>query len=194
MQRGAGSPCENYYTICWHETQHIELKTFYERKILWCDAKDKRAHRLVRPLLMLLLYRPCDKAPYLICRGLLHSGGGMSVGVQGEARRVVAQDAGDRLGVHAVLDGQGGIGVAEIMEADILCDARFLAQGLVKPSHAVGTVHLPGDRGGEHDRVEGVLTVLLDQQLHRFLGEKHLADAVGRLGWADPHLAFEPAR
>lgn len=65
----------------------------------------------MRPLLMLLLYRPCDKAPYLICRGLLHSGGGMSVGVQGEARRVVAQDAGDRLGVHAVLDGQGGIGV-----------------------------------------------------------------------------------
>lgn len=118
----------------------------------------------------------------------------MSIGVQGKPRRVVAQDAGDRLGVHAVLDGQGGIGVAEIMEADILCDARFLAQGLVKPSHAVGAVHLPGDRGGEHDRVEGVLAVLLDQQLYCFLGKKHLADAVGRFGRTDPHLSLEPSR
>lgn len=118
----------------------------------------------------------------------------MGIGVQGEPCRVVAQDAGDRLGVHAVLDGQRCVGVAQVVEADILGDARFLAEGLVEPPYAVGTVHLPGDRGGKHDRVEGVLPMLLDQQLHRLLGEKHLADAVGRLGWADPHLALKPSR
>lgn len=106
----------------------------------------------------------------------------------------MAQDAGDGLGVYAVLDGQGGVGVAEIMEADVLGDACFLTEGFVEPPHAVRAVHLPGDRGGEHDRVKRVFSMLLDQQLHRLLGEKDLADAVGCLGRADPHLALEPSR
>lgn len=78
------------------------------------------------PRVRFALHHLRDKASHLICRGLLHGGVGVGVGVQGEAHRVVAQDAGHGFGVYAVLDGQGGVGVAEIMEADILGDAVFL--------------------------------------------------------------------
>lgn len=139
-------------------------------------------------------HRLGNKTPHLFRRGLLHGGGGVGVGVQSKARGVVAQDGGHRLGVHAVLDRQRCVSVPEVMEADALGDTRFFAQGLVEPPHTVGAVHLPGDRGGEHDRGEGVLAPLLDQQIHRLLGEEDRPDAVGRLGRADAHLAPEPPR
>ena len=44
-------------------------------------------------------------------RLILHLPGGVSVGAQGKSRVVVAQDAGHRLDVHAVLEGQRGKGV-----------------------------------------------------------------------------------
>ena len=40
----------------------------------------------------------------------------MDVGVQGETRREVPQHPGHRFHVHSVLEGQGGIGVAQIVE------------------------------------------------------------------------------
>ena len=43
----------------------------------------------------------------------------MGIGVQGEACGEVAQHAGYRLDVHAVLQGDGGEGVAEIVEPDL---------------------------------------------------------------------------
>ena len=43
----------------------------------------------------------------------------MSVSVQSKARGVVAQHPADRFDVHAILEGQGGEGVAEIVEADV---------------------------------------------------------------------------
>ena len=42
--------------------------------------------------------------------------GHMDVGVQGETRREVPQHPGHRFHVHSVLEGQGGIGVAQIVE------------------------------------------------------------------------------
>ena len=42
---------------------------------------------------------------------LLHFPGDVGVGVQREARAVVAQDAGDRFSVHSLLDRQRGEGV-----------------------------------------------------------------------------------
>ena len=42
----------------------------------------------------------------------------VGVGVQREARRVVAQHRGHRFHVHAVLQGHGREGVAEIVKAD----------------------------------------------------------------------------
>ena len=47
---------------------------------------------------------------------LLHLGRGVSIGVQREPRRVVAQRAGQRLYVHAAFQGQRGEGVAKIVE------------------------------------------------------------------------------
>ena len=46
-----------------------------------------------------------------ICRRPLCCGGNVGVGIQGEARGVVAQHTGYSLYVHAVLQGQGGEGV-----------------------------------------------------------------------------------
>ena len=42
---------------------------------------------------------------------ILHLPGGMGVGAEGEARVVVAQHTGDRLDVHAILQGEGGEGM-----------------------------------------------------------------------------------
>ena len=44
----------------------------------------------------------------------------MSVGAEGEPGIVVPQHGGHRLYIYAVLEGCGGEGVTEIMEADML--------------------------------------------------------------------------
>ena len=44
----------------------------------------------------------------------------MGVGVQSKPCAEVAQDAGQGLDVHAVLDGEGGEGVPQIVEPDLL--------------------------------------------------------------------------
>lgn len=88
------------------------------------------------------LHRPCNETPLFICRRLLHGGGGVSIGVQSKPRRVVAQDAGCRFGVHAVLDGKGSIGVTQVVEPHILGDARVLTRGLVEPPHAVAAGYI----------------------------------------------------
>ncbi len=74
------------------------------------------------------------------CRFFLGCRCYMGVGVQGEAGGEVAEDGGDRLDVHAVLQGNGGEGVAEIVEADFrdACSCQHSFQ------HVVHTVR--GDR------------------------------------------------
>ena len=51
---------------------------------------------------------------FFLCRG-----GDMGIGVQGEASGEVTQHAGYSLDVHAVLQGDGGEGVTEVMESDL---------------------------------------------------------------------------
>lgn len=68
----------------------------------------------------------------------------------------------------------------------------FLHRVLWSRSTQSGPYIFPVTGGREHDRVERVLAVFLDQQVRRFFGQKDLPDAVGGLGWADPHLALEP--
>ncbi len=50
------------------------------------------------------------------CRFFLGCCCNMSIGIQGEAGGEVAEDGGDRLDVHAVLQGDGSEGVAEVVE------------------------------------------------------------------------------
>ncbi len=59
-------------------------------------------------------------------RFLLHFVGDMGIGIQGEARRVVAQDAGDRLCVHALLDCQGCEGVPQAVKGDVFRDSGLV--------------------------------------------------------------------
>ena len=51
------------------------------------------------------------KAAHGFRRLILHLPGGMGVGAEREARVVVAQHTGDRLDIHAILEGQCGEGV-----------------------------------------------------------------------------------
>ena len=55
-----------------------------------------------------------------VCGILLHLGRGVSVGVQREPRRVVAQRAGQRFHVYPAFQRQRGEGVSEIMEPNVL--------------------------------------------------------------------------
>lgn len=62
---------------------------------------------------------PQDVAHGLGCLILLLPGG-VGVGAQGEPGIVVPRHGGHGFDVHAVLEGCGGEGVTEIMEADML--------------------------------------------------------------------------
>lgn len=55
----------------------------------------------------------------------LHPLRGVGVGAEGKARVIVSQCAGQRLAVHAVLEGQRGEGVSEVVKPDV-----FRADGL----------------------------------------------------------------
>lgn len=50
---------------------------------------------------------------------VLHPPGGMGVGAEGEAGVVVTQHTADGFYVHAVLEGQGGKGVPEVVKTDV---------------------------------------------------------------------------
>lgn len=63
----------------------------------------------MRPSFIQLLHRLRDKAPRPIRRSLLHRLSSVVIGVQDESGGIVVQDVGARLGVHAALDGQGGV-------------------------------------------------------------------------------------
>ena len=63
------------------------------------------------------LYRTGEDAPNCLRRFQLGVGGHMSVGVQRETRRVVAQHGGHRFYIHAVLERHRREGVAQVMKA-----------------------------------------------------------------------------
>ena len=86
--------------------------------------------------------------PHGFRRLILHLPGGVGVGTQGEARIVVPQHTGDRFNIHSVLQGQGGEGMPEIVEADVL-QSGVLEDLLVEFYHRVRVVHFPGSGRGE---------------------------------------------
>ena len=74
----------------------------------------------VRPLFrwIFLLCLLGDKAAHPLGSLLLHLPGDVGVGVQGETRAVVSQDAGNCFGIHSLLDRQRCESVAKIVEAE----------------------------------------------------------------------------
>ena len=99
---------------------------------------------------------------------MLHLGRGVGVGVQREARRVVAQRTGQRFHVHSAFQRQRGEGMAQVMKPDV-----FRADGLqnfvVGSPEGVRVIHSPGFGRREQIRVARVLFVLGDQQVNGLL-------------------------
>ena len=73
------------------------------------------------------------EAADLLCRTSLHIVGDVRVGVQREARAVVAQHAGQGLHIHAAGDGHRGECVSEVVETYMLLDACVFQQLPVDP-------------------------------------------------------------
>ena len=84
--------------------------------------------------------------------------GGVGVGAEGEPCVVVAQNGGDSLDIDAVLEGQGGEGMPEVMESEMLQSGVF-QDALVEGSHRVRMVHASGAGGGKEPGVARVLGV-----------------------------------
>ena len=89
------------------------------------------------------LHGLADDAADGVGGGALHPLRGVGVGAEGKARVVVAQRTGQRLDVHALLEGQRGEGVSEVMEAyELRADSlQYLFVGVtegVRVKHGAG--------------------------------------------------------
>ena len=94
-----------------------------------------------------------------VCSVLFHLGRGVSIGVQGEASRVVAQRAGQRFHVHPAFQRQRGEGVAKIVKPDVLRADGF--QNFIMGSpESVRVIHGSGLGRWEQIWVARVLFVL----------------------------------
>lgn len=76
---------------------------------------------------------------------VLHLPGGVGVGAECESGVVVAQHAGDRLHVYAVLERQSRESVPEVVEANVL-QPCILQDLFMELDHGVRVVHLLGHR------------------------------------------------
>ena len=94
-----------------------------------------------------------------VCGVLLHLRRGVSVDVQREPRRVVAQRAGQRFHVYPAFQRQRGEGVAQVMESDVLC-ADGLQNFIVGSPEGVRVIHGSGFGRREQIWVARVLFVL----------------------------------
>ena len=162
------------------------------------EQKFLRAHRAVapvRPLISLdFLYLLGHETAQPPGRVLLHLPGDMGVGVQREACAVVAQDAGDRLGVHSLLDRQRGEGVPQPVEGDVFGDTCFLQQVFVQPPQTVRAVVSARHRGREHHRIVGMFGVFPNQQLHCLFWQINRPHRIGGLGLRDLYFAVDSSR
>ena len=142
---------------------------------------------------MLLLDRLGHEAAHSLGGFPLHLIGHVGVGVQGEARTVMAQDGGHRFGIYSLLDCQRGEGVTQSVEGDVFGDSGLFQQFFVQPSDTVWPIELACYRGGEHDGVGGVLAVFLDQQVDGLLRQENCPHRVGGFGLGYLYIAVDPA-
>ena len=87
------------------------------------SGKHRRgADSIIRPspTVFCRLHSLADDAADGVGGGALHLRRGVGVGAEREARVIVSQRAGQCLDIHAVLEGQRGEGVSEVMEAYVL--------------------------------------------------------------------------
>ena len=119
-----------------------------------------------------------------VCGVLLHLRRGVSVGVQREPRRVVAQRAGQRFHVYPAFQRQRGEGVAQVMEPDV-----FRADGfqnfVMRSAESVRVIHSPGLGRWKQIRIARVLFVFGNQQIDRLLWEGQRPHGVACFRWTD---------
>ena len=108
---------------------------------------------------------------------LLHLPCSVGVGAEGEARVVVTQHRGYCFDIHAVLECQGREGMSEVVKSDVR-QPGVLQYLLVQVYDGVWVIHFTGPAGREHPRIAGMFGVLLLQQLHGILRDRHLADGI----------------
>ena len=106
---------------------------------------------------------------------------GVGVGSQGESCVVVSQHTADSFYVYAVLQGQCGECVSEVVEAYVRQSCVF-QNFLMLVHNGIGVVHLAGDRRREHIRVVGMLLVFGNQQVNSLLWNTDLSDRCLRFG------------
>ena len=124
------------------------------------------------PFFLLFLYNLFHECPHGLGCLVLLLPRGVGVGAEGKSGIVMAQHAGHSLHVHTVLQGRGGEGMTEIMEADVW-ESGVFQDLLMEVYHGVRMVHLSSDGRGKHVRAVRVLAMILDQQLHRCLRDGH---------------------
>ena len=109
-------------------------------------------------------HRLINHTPDSLRRLPLHPLGGVGVGIQGEARAVMAQGVGQGFHIHAILQRQRGERMSKVVEADMFdpCRRQDLLVGVPE---GVRIVHRPRLGRGEHIRIVWVLFVFQDQQL-----------------------------
>lgn len=119
----------------------------------------------------------CQHIPHSLHRFFLRGSGNVGVGVQGEAGGVVTQHAGDGFDVYTVLQGQGGEGVMQVVEAKLRqpCALQYPVE------HVAHTVR--GDRpaGGRGEHILAALVLLhFFQHFHCLFGDGNTAVGVFR--------------
>ena len=67
--------------------------------------------------------------------------------------------------------------MTQVVEPDML-QSRVLEDPLVECYDRVGVIHFTGPAGREHPRIAGMFGMLLLQQLHGILRDRHLADGI----------------
>ena len=118
------------------------------------------------------------EASDLLSRTSLHIVGDVRIGVERKPCAIVAQHTGQCLHIHAAGEGHGGESVAQIVEANMLLDASLCQQLPVDPGHCVGAPVAASAGRREQDGAVRVLLMLPHQQVHRLLGQRHLADGI----------------
>ena len=108
----------------------------------------------------------------------------MGVGAEGKARVIVSQRAGQCLDIHAVLEGQRGEGVSEVVKSDVL-RADGLQNFIVGSAESVRVIHSPGLGRWKQIRIARVLFVFGNQQVDRLLRKGRL-----QYRWCHRHKSY----
>ena len=102
-----------------------------------------------------------QESAYLLRRVLLHLGGDVAVGIQGEPSGIMPKQARQCLHIHTILECQCCEGVAQIVEPNAFVQPDCLQDFLMQPGDGLRTPDATGSgRGEQVDAVRMIFSVL----------------------------------